>query len=93
MSRALHASSDNVAGVNRTELVEAANREGIRPSAYSLDGGLPAERYVLALGEGGWSVYYSERGERTGQVHFDTEHEACDYMLLTLVGDSTTRER
>ena len=30
---------------------------------------------------GGWSVYYSERGVRTGEVHFDTEQEACDYLL------------
>ena len=85
--------SDILTNVNRSELVEAANRERIRPSAYSLNGGLPAEQYVLALGEGGWSVYYSERGERTGQAHFETEHEACDHLLLTLVSDPTTRER
>jgi hypothetical protein len=62
--------------VDRTGLITAAESEGIRSSAYSLDGGLPAEQYVLAMEEGGWSVYYSERGQRTGEVHFDTEHEA-----------------
>jgi hypothetical protein len=79
--------------VDRTDLIKAAEREGIRSSTYSLDGGLPAEQYVLALEEGGWSVYYSERGKRTGEVHFDTEHEACDYLLMRLVSDPTTRKR
>ena len=77
--------------MDRTDLIEAAEREGIRSSAYSLDGGLPAEQYVLALEEEGWSVYYSERGQRTDEVHFDTEHEACDYLLVRLVSDPTTR--
>jgi hypothetical protein len=77
--------------VDRIDLVRAAESEGNRSSAYSLDGGLPAEHYVLALEEGGWSVYYSERGQRTGEVRFDTEHEACDYLLLQLVSDPTTR--
>lgn len=79
--------------MNRSDLVSAAQREGIRASAYSLDGGLPPERYVLALGEGGWSVYYSERGLRREEHHFDTEDEACSYLLLRLVEDPTTRER
>ena len=77
--------------VNRSELAEAAERGGIRPEAYSLVGGLPTEAYVLDLVEGGWTVYYSERGKRRDEVRFDTEHEACDYLLLKLVGDPTTR--
>jgi hypothetical protein len=79
--------------VNRSELVAAAQREGIRSAAFSLDGGLPPERYVLSLEEGGWSVYYSERGLRREESHFDTEDEACSYLLLRLIEDPTTRER
>lgn len=77
--------------MNRSELAKAIHREGILETAYSLEGGLPAERYVLALEDGGWSVYYSERGMRRDEVHFDTEHEACDELLLRLVEDPTTR--
>jgi len=77
--------------MNRAELRAAAQREGIRESSYSLDGGLPPEQYVLAIAEGGWIVYYSERGQRSGETFFDTEDEACSYLLLKLVGDPTTR--
>lgn len=76
----------------RTDLVAAAERLGIGASSYSLDGGMPPERSVLALETGGWSVYYSERGRRVDEVRFDTEDEACDELLLRLTQDPTTRE-
>jgi hypothetical protein len=77
--------------MNRNALRAAAEREGIPESAYSLDGGLPPDRYVLAVVPGGWIVYYSERGERTGETVFETEDEVCSYLLLKLIGDPTTR--
>lgn len=46
---------------------------------------------MLAIVEGGWSVYYPERGERVAETFFDTEDEACSFMLLKLVEDATTR--
>jgi hypothetical protein len=76
----------------RNDLLAAAEKLGIRSSAFSLDGGVPAERYVLALEDGGWAVYYSERGGRVDVAHFDTEDEACDELLLRLTRDPTTRE-
>jgi hypothetical protein len=36
--------------------------------------------------------YYSERGLRTGIRRFETESEACEYLLETLLADPTTRE-
>jgi len=77
--------------MDRKQLQRAAAREGIRDSAYSLDGGLPFERYVLSIVTGGWSVYYSERGERVGETFFDTEDEACSFLFDKLVRDPTTR--
>ena len=77
--------------MNRTRLQELAKQEGIRDDAYSLDGGLPSERYVLEITEGGWHVYYSERGLRTGIRRFETESEACEYLFETLLADPTTR--
>jgi hypothetical protein len=79
--------------VTRDELVSAADRERIRPSSYSLNGGLPPEKYVLAVENGHWAVYYSERGERRDEMTFDSEQEACDQLFLWLVEDRTTRVR
>ena len=78
--------------MNRIQLRELAQKEGIRDDAYSLDGGLPSERYVLELTKGGWHVYYSERGLRTGLQKFETEAEACERLFEMLLADPTTRE-
>lgn len=77
--------------MNREQLRDIARREGIRDDAYSLEGGLPHERYVLSISEGGWDVYYSERGQKTGLKSFETEDDACSYLLETLLKDRTTR--
>lgn len=76
----------------RTELQAAAERLGILPASYSLEGGLPDETYVLALEEGGWSVYFAERGRRIDTARFETEDEACDELFLRLMNDPTTRK-
>ena len=78
--------------MNRTRLRELATSEGIRDDAYSLDGGLPDERYVLENRDDGWCVYYSERGLRSGLQRFDTEAEACEHLFEILLADPTTRE-
>jgi hypothetical protein len=78
--------------VNRERLRELADAEHIRRDAYSLEGGLPSERYVLAIVEGGWAVYYSERGMRRGEKVFDTEDEACAHLFDLLLRDSSNRE-
>lgn len=79
--------------MTRDELIRAADRERIRRSSYSLEGGLPPEKYVLAEEYGHWAIYYSERGERRDETIFDSEQEACDQLLLWLVEDRTTRVR
>jgi hypothetical protein len=77
--------------VNRAELRAAAERAGINERSYCLDGAEPAERYVLELVEGGWSVYFSERGARNNEDFFETEDEACSELLIRLTRDPTTR--
>ena len=78
--------------MNRDRLRELARAEGIRDESFSLDGGLPPEQYVLAVSAGGWDVYYSERGERTGLKTFETEDEACASLFESLLKDRTTRD-
>lgn len=52
---------------------------------------MPFEAYVLEPGPPRWSVYYSERGLRTGEAVFDSENEACSHLLELLLRDLTTR--
>ena len=28
-----------------------------------------------------WEVYFSEKGQKTDQVFFDSEHDACEYLF------------
>jgi hypothetical protein len=77
--------------VNRTELQKILVERKLSPLAYSLDGGLPNEKYVLERVVQKWSVYYSERGQRSGEEVFETEDAACQYMLKLLANDSSTR--
>jgi len=77
--------------MNRRRLQELARSEHVSDDAYSLEGGFPAERYVLSVADGGWAVYYSERGERSGLETFETEDEACAHLFELLLRDPTTR--
>jgi hypothetical protein len=45
----------------------------------------------LEIEEGGWCVYYAERGLRSGEKHFETEHDACESMAQSLLADRTNR--
>jgi hypothetical protein len=77
--------------VNIEELQRTLDQEGIDPEAYDLHGGVPNEKYTIENGVGGWFVYYSERGKRSGEAFFGTEDAACRYLLGWLINDSSTR--
>jgi len=77
--------------VTREELRYLLHTKGVSPETYCLDGGLPAECYVLDESYGKWSVYYSERGHRNDEAVFRSEDEACRHLLELLLGDPTTR--
>lgn len=57
-----------------TKLIE----ENIPSDSYSMQGGLPNDRYCIEKTNYGWDVYYSERGIRTNLKHYDSEDEACN---------------
>ena len=50
-----------------SELKRILEAEGFRQDVYSLTGGLPNEAYCLENRGYEWAVYYSERGERSGE--------------------------
>jgi hypothetical protein len=76
---------------------DRSSRNGLRPKgfdlrAYSLRGGAPDECLVLNRLNGGWDVFYSERGQRNSQRWFKTEAEACEYLRARLIRDPTARK-
>lgn len=71
----------------RTLLIE----EGFRSDSYCLEGGLPSEAYCLENRRSEWEVYYSERGDRSGERTFSSESEACANLLERLREDSSTK--
>lgn len=78
--------------MNRRELKKILDQEGFNPQRYSLQGGLPDERYCLdQLADGRWSVYGSERGKKVAERVFETEDEASEYLLYLLRRDPSAK--
>ena len=74
------------------ELQRRTTSEGIRSDAFSLEGGLPSEQYVLDPSKPGrWTVYYSERGMRSREREFTSESEAVEYLFELVRSDPATR--
>ncbi|HLK54615.1 MAG TPA: hypothetical protein VKU42_14235 [Candidatus Angelobacter sp.] len=84
----------NFATMTRIELKSKLEQAGIRAEAYSFDGGLPNEQYVISNeGNGRWETYYSERGGKTGLRSFNSETAACESFLEWLLKDHTTKRK
>ena len=71
--------------MTKNDLRQELVKKDIPADFYWLDGGLPNEAYYLNQGAKGWEVYYSERGQKTGLITFETEAEACDYFYQSLL--------
>jgi hypothetical protein len=78
--------------MNVQDLVSELTKCGVRRSSYTLDSRDPNEQYVLHAEDGGWVVYYSERGIRRKPTRFSTEDEACRFLLKWICDDPTTRK-
>ena len=64
------------------ELKKTLKAAGIPTDLYNLDGkGRDDERLCLVNEDSKWVVYYLERGVRTTELFFDSEEEACGYIL------------
>ncbi len=77
--------------MDRESLKALLDAEDVDPAAYSLDGGLPFEAYVLERRPCDWVVYYSQRGMRSSEEAFEVEGDACARLLELILRDSTTR--
>jgi hypothetical protein len=72
--------------MTQVDLLKRLAEEAIPQSSYCL-GDFPADE-CLVLRQNSpseWTVYYSERGLRTGEAWFGTESEACAYILDKLL--------
>jgi hypothetical protein len=70
--------------MTRNELKQILEDQRFDPRVYSLNGGLPSEALCIAHEHGRWCYYYSERGDRTGEKWFESEADACHYLLSEL---------
>ena len=77
--------------MNKQQLLQAIRKEGIREDAFDLDGGHLSETYTLSESYGRWLVYYSEKGLESVKKEFNTQSQACEYLLNLLKKDPTTR--
>ncbi|MBS1212055.1 MAG: hypothetical protein H6R26_671, partial [Proteobacteria bacterium] len=59
--------------------------------AVCVGGGLPyeTEKYCIAKERELWEVYYSERGTKGGLIQFQSEDEACQYLIGLLARDQS----
>ena len=77
-----------------TELKSALAEAGVSEDAYYLGNSLGlGECYCLARTGSCWETYYSERGEKIGVRHFESEDDACRYFLQKILSDPTTRKK
>jgi hypothetical protein len=79
--------------MTRDNLRERLDAADVDPDAYRLNGERADEAYVLEPQATGWSVYYSERGLRTGEQLFADEATACACLLDMLLRDAGARRR
>jgi DNA-directed RNA polymerase subunit F len=59
---------------------------------YSLDGGLPSNKYVFSEEEGKWKIYYCEGSEKLEEKIFTSEGEAIEYFMHFISVDANVRK-
>jgi len=65
----------------------------INSDLYSLNGDLLPDRVILNNSYSDWEVFYlDERGLRNDVKHFNTEEEACHYILELFKDDKQVEE-
>lgn len=59
------------------ELRERLEQENVPQNSYSLDGGMPNDKYCLEKTTVGWEVYYSEMGGKREVKTFILEEKTA----------------
>lgn len=66
--------------MKKNELLQLLKKDNIPDYYYSLDGGMPNDKLCLDRTHAGWIVYYSEMGEKSQEIGFASEDDACEYF-------------
>ena len=74
--------------MNREELASILEEKKISRRVYSLQGGLADDTTCLSMQDGQWCVYYTVRGKRYDVRIFESENDACLYLLSLLREDA-----
>lgn len=67
------------------ELQKKLKENNISEDLYSLNGGLPNEKYCIEKIKEEWKVYYSERGIKSNIKTFVKEDDACEYFYHNII--------
>ncbi len=68
-----------------------ADQHGISRDAYSVNSEQDETYCVLAMPNGDWTVFYSERGQRVGAKDYAAEDAALIELQRRLLEEPTTR--
>ena len=71
----------NTAWIWKQEVLINLSDINIPKDAISFQGGFPPDSHCITRVGRKWEVYFSERGQKTDQVFFDSEQDACEYLL------------
>ena len=74
----------------RDAFARAVVEESIDPRAFAIEAS-GDECYVLLAADGGWEVFYSERGLKSDLRRFATEAAGLEDLLARLRADPSTR--
>ena len=73
--------------MKKEELRRMLIEKGVPTYYYNIDGNGRTDEHLcleFVRADNEWSVYFLERGEKTTDVRFATEEEACCYMYQEL---------
>jgi hypothetical protein len=79
--------------MNTQDLLKALRKNRIMPEAYSIVNITAPphdEQYVLTKERNMWVIYFEERGERTYEMFYMNEDEACRSFLDKILKDPST---
>ena len=62
------------------ELKQFFNEHLVPSKLYALRGGHHKNRICLGKTSDGWELYFSDKKQKIGLMHFKTENEACQKM-------------
>lgn len=70
--------------MDRKELINRLNNQGIPSGMYTFDEELPDDKFVVFFDYKKWHVYYCERGKKFEKKSFTSEDAAYSHLLTLM---------